>query len=78
MTHKSFYVFSSDPCFSYNSVNDSTVVLSTEESISGIQWTVDSCVCYYYLWHSGILYSIHFKCKGKEKTQNEVEQYLAR
>lgn len=35
LTHTSFFVFSSDPCFPYDSVNDSSVVLSPGESISG-------------------------------------------
>lgn len=39
LTHKSFYVFSSDPCFPYNSVNDNTVVLSPKNLFQG--WAVD-------------------------------------
>lgn len=39
VTHKSFYVFSSDLCFAYNSVNDNTVVLLLKNLFQG--WAVD-------------------------------------
>lgn len=75
LTHASVFVFSSPPCFPYNPVNDSTVVLSPGESISGTG-SGQSVVVYAIITQGLVQPFIDFI--SKVKRTNEPEWHLAR